>query len=460
MRLTRNGKTETVTLNVHRLPLLDYNARHRFPFKITLDLEALVKIPLSPNDGRSLGESHLHPSKRREALAQPAPQPVIKQPKWSHSLDPTEYVNSAAISGDAARVVAGTFYHAYKPEDIFAETLPGVPPQPQTFTTYCYDLNGNLIWSDPFKGYEGVYCVAISNDGSTAASGGWYSYTPLNGFIRAYSASDGTKLFTHLIGARVNQLALSADGTTLVAAADSLYLFQQSDGVFSSTPSVFPLTGTGNSVQSVAISADGSSIVIGDAQGNVYLIENNNGQIGKHYIWNDPSLTTIHAVAMTSDGSWFTVVGSSQYVYLLTPATIHEKDYYATYDFGSVARCGWVAITDAGDFISVIQNTGETGSVYGLQNANQQLTALWSNPQSTLANPNSTSVDSKGAYVTVADGYPDNSDGHFYLFDGATGDPLWQCTTKNMNWPMFISSDGTGIVAGSDLGTVYYFTPA
>ncbi len=28
-----------------------------------------------------------------------------------------------------------------------------------------------------------------------------------------------------------------------------------------------------------------------------------------------------------------------------------------------------------------------------------------------------------------------------------------------MSWPMFISSNGSGIVAGSDLGSVYYFTP-
>ena len=70
-----------------------------------------------------------------------------------------------------------------------------------------------------------------------------------------------------------------------------------------------------------------------------------------------------------------------------------------------------------------------------------------------------TVLDAKGKYVTVADGYPDGTPGDFYLFDGATGNQLWQYTTKNMNWPMFISSDGTGIVAGSDLGSVYYFTP-
>lgn len=110
-----------------------------------------------------------------------------------------------------------------------------------------------------------------------------------------------------------------------------------------------------------------------------------------------------------------------------------------------------------GDFISVVRNDGDNadGFVYGLQNSNEGLVKLWSQP--TIANPNCTSVDFLGRYVTVADGY--DSPGHFYLFDALTGNPLWQYETAQMSWPMFISSNGRGIVAGSDVGSVYYFTP-
>ncbi len=391
-------------------------------------------------------------------MAQVAPQAVPKTPKWNISLDPKKYVNSAAISGDSTKVVAGTFYHAYKPADSLAKTLPA-PPGPDQFGTYCFNSDGKQLWVDQFTGWEGVYAVAISDDGTVAASGGWYSHNPWRGFIRAYAASDGKLLLNNLIGARVNQLALSANGATLVAAADNLYLFQQANGVFPKTPAVFKLSGTKNSVQSVAISGDGRAIVIGDELGYVYLVENNKGRFGNIFRWSDPSLTVVHGVAMAAEGGFFAAVGSSQLAYLFTPVTIQSGKPYATYDFGSVARAGWVAIDAAGDFVSVVRNYQQTGFVYGLENANQSLKLRWNNPQSTLANPNSTTVDAKGEYITVADGYPDNTPGHFYLFAASTGDALWQYQTKNMNWPMGISSNGTGIVAGSDLGSVYYFTP-
>jgi len=144
-------------------------------------------------------------------MAQAAPQAVPKTPTWSISLDPKKYVNSAAISGDATKVVAGTFYHAYKPTNPLAMTLPA-PPGPDQFGTYCFNGDGKQLWVDQFTGWEGVYAVAISDDGTVAASGGWYSHNPLRGFIRAYAAIDGKLLLNNLIGARVNQLALSANG--------------------------------------------------------------------------------------------------------------------------------------------------------------------------------------------------------------------------------------------------------
>jgi hypothetical protein len=146
-------------------------------------------------------------------------------------------------------------------------------------------------------------------------------------------------------------------------------------------------------------------------------------------------------------------------VYLFTADTIQNGNYFAVYDFGTPVRAGWVAISGAGDFISAVCNDGKAGLVYGLQENNQKLELLWTNPQPTLANPNSTSVDLDAKYVSVADGYPDGTPGHFYLFDGANGNQLWQYETSNMSWPMFISSNGSGIAAGSDLGSVYYFTP-
>ena len=387
-------------------------------------------------------------------MAQPSPQVISKDPKWVVSLNPNEFVNSAAISGLAGLVVAGTFFHLYKPPD----APPDRSSEPSEFGTYCFDSDGNQLWADKFEGYEGVYSVAISDDGSIAASGGWYSNDPFTGFLRAYATADGTRLIDYPVpGSRIAALALSADGTTLVAGGDNLYLFQQVDGLFPTKPSIFELSGAGNSVESVSLSGDGSSIVMGDSEGTVYLIENNGGEIGTCYPWSSTDLENVHSVAMAPLGGYFAVVGYSQYAYLFSTDSIKQKEYVSVFDFGSVSRVGWVAISMTGDFISAVRNDpGSTdGFVYGLQNTNQRLVQLWS--QSTIANPNSTSVDFLGRYVTVADGF--GGPGHFYLFDAATGNPLWQYETAQMSWPMFISSSGTGIVAGSDVGSVYYFTP-
>lgn len=392
-------------------------------------------------------------------MPQPSPQAVSKQPKWSVSLNPNEYVNSTAISGLGGLVVAGTFFHAYK-KPVTPDGAPETASEPDEFGTYCFDSNGKQLWADKFEGFEGVYGVAISDDGRIAASGGWYSYNPLQGFLRAYSTDDGKQLFNYPVpGARIGALALSSDGKTLVAGADSLYLFQQSDGVFPTKPSIFTLPGPSNSVQAVSLSGDGTSIVMGDAQGNVYLIENKGGEIGRVYQWDSEDLETVHSVAMAPLGGWFAVVGYSKYAYLFSTDSIKNKEYVDVYDFGKKGRAGWVAISMTGDFISAIRNDDKTGWVYGLQNSNQKLSLLWSDPQPTLANPNSTSVDFRGRYVSVADGYPDGTAGHFYLFDAPTGNLLWRYETTNMNWPMFISSNGAGIVAGSDQGRVFYFTP-
>ena len=80
-------------------------------------------------------------------------------------------------------------------------------------------------------------------------------------------------------------------------------------------------------------------------------------------------------------------------------------------------------------------------------------TLLWS--KATTRNPNSTS-DTAGQLVTVADGYPDGTQGTFYMFD-RVGTLKWTHTTKNMSWPMQILRNATGTAAGSDDSCVYYF---
>ncbi len=384
---------------------------------------------------------------------------------WKRSLDPPYYVNSTAISADGKFVVAGTFFHQYSPGSASPQQPTG---QPDEFGTFLFDRDGKQLWADKFVGYEGVYAVAISGDGSVAASGGWFSSSPFQGYVRAYAIADGpASIIDYRLGTRVNALALSADGSTLVAAADNVYVFQKSNGVFPKTPAILPLNAvenavsgsTPNSAQAIAITSDGRWIVIGDYVGNVYLVENNAGQLGKPYIWNTSPLTTVHTVALTPDGQWFAVAGSGGILYLfsISSMTGSTPSYTGTYTLDTGGRVGWAAISDDGGFLSAIGNKGEAGAIVALQNNDGTMSRKWE--METLRNPNSTSMDASANYISVADGYPDGTPGHFSLYEGATGKLLWRYNTLNMNWPMFVSADGSGIVAGTDGGNVFYFTP-
>lgn len=367
---------------------------------------------------------------------------------WVRRTDPPYFVNSAAISANGDLVVAGTFFLKYSA----SAKVTGVPKE---FGTYCFDREGKQLWSDKAVGSEGVYAVTISADGSTAASGGRMAET--DGFIRAYRTKDGNQLTTYSTGTRVNQVALSKDGKTLVAAADQVYLAQQENGSFPTSPSTYPVPGSGNNVQSVSLPLDGSWLVAGDYEGTVYLIENDSGKIGTVYPSASKLLGTVHCVAASGNGDWFIAVGGSQDLYLFSTESIKNGNYVDKFQLSMPSRTGWAAISLEGDMISVVQNDSKAGVVTCLQNENGTLSQLWSKP--TLANPNSTSLDASGNLVTVADGYPDGTNGHFYLFNGTNGDQLWSFETPDMNWPMFINSLGTGIVAGTDYGNVYYFTP-
>ena len=383
--------------------------------------------------------------------------------RWQRRTDPPYYVNSTAISADGGRVVAGTFYHVYAPQ---MEALPAPPALPNQYGTYCFDRDGEQLWADKFEGYEGVYAVAISGQGNIAASGGWFSSSPFAGFVRAYEVDKGpANILDFRTPERVNALALSSDGSTLVAAADKVYYFKQTNGVFSGQPDELPLLApppgskAANSAQAVAITSDGEWILVGDYFGNVYLASN--GSFDKPFVWSGaPAISTIHSVAMTPDGDWFAACGSGSTVYVFSRNSMvygPQPTYAGTYALDTGGRIGWVAITDDGSFLTAIGNKGTAGAVVGIKNDQGTLTKAWES--ATEHNPNSTSMDASGKYVSVADGYPDGKPGSFSLFNGSNGDLIFQFPTDNMNWPMFVSADGSGIVAGSDDGNVFYFMP-
>lgn len=142
-------------------------------------------------------------------------------------------------------------------------------------------------------------------------------------------------------------------------------------------------------------------------------------------------------------------------------ASIKLKETVTSLNLSGSNRLRWVTISADGSYIATVGNVGDGGEVYAIKNDSGKLSTIWNQPAKTKDNPNCVSTDAAGQYLAVATGYTqsDKNGGQFCLFDGATGDMLWQHHSPMMAWPCFISADASGIFAGSDHGVAYYFTP-
>jgi WD40 repeat protein len=371
---------------------------------------------------------------------------------WQYPMVPTNEINSTAISGDGSRCIAGTWDGPYQNH---------VPPPTAEYVVNCWDRSANPpnpLWSDPFEAHEGVFVVAISADGSRAAAGGWKKIG--KGFAHIYDAATGKKLISYHFLNRVNALAFSDDGNVLAIAGNDAYLAQAQNGVFPAQPSHLGLPAD-TFLVSLSIVGYGDAFVFGDHNGNVYLVENNNGSLGKPFVWaGGEAMGPIHSVAISKDGRWFVAVGDSSSIYLFTPDSIQKQAYATSLEIGVGNRFRWVAMSADGSFITPAENVGTGGKVYGVQNNDGVLSKLWE--QDIDRNPNCTSTDAGGKFVAIAAGYDlptYPAGGRLALLNGSDGAPVWQFDTQKMAWPCFISEDASGIFGGSDDGVAYYFTP-
>jgi hypothetical protein len=403
-------------------------------------------------------------------MATPAPIPGGVLPAWSKTPFAGQYVNSVATSADGSINVAGTYFLGYGPSSSQGST----PPPPFTVGILAWDANGNQLWENDIKNVtEGVYWVAVSRDGSTAAGGGLISTG--NGFVYAYDAK-GNSLLSASVKARTNMVALSANGKYLVAAADQLYLYTNKGSGFGA-PSILSLSFTNSPddyVVAAGISSDGSTIVASTASGFVVLVPNNNGTLGTPSYWQVPN-GSIHWAAISADGSAFAAAGTVKNQ--MSDADIGMVFYFKTADFPASQEPNWsmplpacqncrcVAIRDDGEVVTAVGSLATptetaTGGLFLFEDNNGEPLQAWTQP--TVRAPNSTSLDSAGNYVTAADGYPDASPGkpspgYFYLYDSA-GNLKWSYQTNNMSWPMQITANANAVFAGSDDSSVYYFT--
>lgn len=382
-----------------------------------------------------------------------------------------------AVSADGQRTVGGTYNHTYSAQQARREDVAGFVSAASptasgddgTYGTYCYGPTGALLWSSTFSGWQGVYWVAISSDGSKVASGGFMTQTPQAGFVQAFDGATGNMLLNYATKLRVNQVALSADGTWLVSAAESLLLFKfnATTGVYDKADEFVPPDGgdATNAVITLGISDDGSTIVFADYAAAISLVSNTGGVLTLKQTFSVPS-SFCHMVALTPDGTAFAAGGASGTFYLFNVARF-LTDATPTYSYstGISGPVYSVAVASSGTvFVGVVNSGSSAGYVYVVEIIDFacSLQAKFA----TSRNPNFASLDIATGQLAVADGHPDGTPGNFYLYDGITNTGLpivqpelsWQYGTTNMSWPIKISGNGKVVVAGSDDSYIYYFT--
>ena len=403
-----------------------------------------------------------------------------KTPVWKISpANGSYFINSVAVSADGGRVVGGTFYHVYGATKSRSSDAAGflgaagTSSDDGTFGTYCYDQAGNLLWKNEFSGWQGVYWVAIAADGSRAAAGGNMTQSPQAGFVRAFDGATGALLLDYATTQRVNQVALSADGTWLVSAAESLVFFRfdavagayVQSAVFTPNLSAYH-GGVMNAVVSLGISADGSTVVFADYAGHIGVLANAGGQLSLLQQYKLPA-SFCHMVALTPDGKSFAAGGSAGCFYLCETARfIADAKPTYTYSTGLTDPVYGVAVAaEGGVFAGVVNSGPDAGFVYVVEIVD--FAASLQVKFATARNPNSASLNLQCGLLAVADGHPDGTPGHFYLFNGITDSGLpvvtpalsWQYQTGNMSWPITMSANGKAVVGGSDDSFIYYFTP-
>ncbi len=398
---------------------------------------------------------------------------INKVPVWKISpANGKYYINSVAVSAAGDRVIGGTFYKHYNASASRRSPGNDSPPPSDTgqYGAYCYDASGRQLWADEFTGWQGVYWVAMSGDGSRAAAGGLMQEAAPRGFVRAYDATTGLRLLHHPTNDRVNQVALSGDGAWLLSAAESLLLFRgpaQPGAGFTLAAEFKSPNGTG--FVSASISEDGGTIVYTDFGGGIGVLTNVNGTFQSVARWSLPGQGVgdfSHMISLTPDGRCFAAGGyEGEFYFFNTAQFIATQQPTIAHQTAAKGPVYGVAVAPDGSRFAGVVNVGEAGEAHLLRVT--PTGAQVEQTDSLLANPNCASLVIRGGELlyAIAVGHSETSAGYYYFLRGPANKPgviarrQWVFPTGKMSWPVVISAQGNAVVGGSDDSHLYYFTP-
>ena len=237
--------------------------------------------------------------------------------------------------------------------------------------------------------------------------------------------SDSTALWTHTAGDSIEAVAISANGEYVVSGGrdNNLYFFHKS----SSTPLWNYTLPSMIYEDSLAISADGNYIAAGAYWDGIFLFNRTN----PIPIWNFTTDLGVRCVEISENGNYI-VVGASNTLYFFNRSSSTPE--WTNTTAGSVDS---VAISSNGTYIAA----AEWGNGFSLYNRSSS-TPLWT--YSAVASSMSIDISSDGKYIVGG-----SFDHHVYFFNKSSPIPMWDYDMGTYVPSVALSSNGNTIVAMS-----------
>jgi len=240
-------------------------------------------------------------------------------------------------------------------------------------------------------------------------------------------------------------VAISADGNYIVAGNDNgtIFLFEKSNNA----PLWEYQVGMGNTITSIAISDDGSYIISGSVNNNVYFF-NNSITSPKFPLWSNSSSNPIRAVALSSDGKNAAAISTGGKLSIFDTENISSP---LLNSFTETSILSSLAISSDGKYIVC----GDDASKVHFYNTSDK---LWTyNTFAPITHTfNTIAISSDGEYIVTG-----SDDYSIYLlnktFPPALKSPLWSNDTGDDVESVDISSDGSYVASGNSQGNFSLF---
>ncbi|MFO7562858.1 MAG: hypothetical protein R6X02_09475 [Enhygromyxa sp.] len=378
---------------------------------------------------------------------------------WARSPHSDRWIQALCVADGGRRIYAASFA---------APSGRGLRrrPRPRDHAVFALDQFGAMNWRDVCSHFEGVHTLAASRDGNTVAAGGWYSSEPWAGFVTAWTGSGMRLLTWNEAPSRIDAVALSADGTTLAAIGEALYLFHRKPGQPFSAQPVATVELAGGFGSSLALDETGRWIVATDAGGSVHMFEQVGGALAeRRYLWETPAVGTVTRLALSSDGDWLLVGTGDGVLHMFNrPTFIATSRPVWTYPVLESSAPTGVAISRDGSELVALYERGDGGAVYVLGNRDGAPHLHWvkstkHTPTIAEISPRTEAARGSGSdhWIAVADADPRGSSGNFYVFEGATGLIAGAHSCTAGCWALAFDEQGSRLIGGSDDGSVYAF---